>query len=138
MLRAFFPSTFGEETLGWVSWSIDSPLIAKSLDFLNLTYSTPLFSARFAEKILSSSKGISLQNTWENSMFLLWPVSFSFFWCLINKVFGHLVAQALKNAYFISWLLLTPIPFLGCHFPGLSLSWSRFLLGCYFVEIFFF
>ena len=124
-----------------MSWSIDSPLIAHISDFLNLICSTLLFSVRFAEKISSSSKGISLQNTWENFQFFIMTCFFNFiylfiyFWCLINKVFGYLVVQALKSAYLLCWLLLTPTPFLGCHFPGLSLSWALTFLGSHFLGL---
>ena len=43
--------------------------------------------------------------------------------------------QALKNAYLLCCLLLTPTPFLGCHFPGLSFFWAVTFLGCHFVGL---
>ena len=43
--------------------------------------------------------------------------------------------QALKNAYLLCCLLLTPTPFLGCHFPVLSFFWAVNFLGCHFVGL---
>ena len=144
-LRVFLPSTLGKETFASIFWFIDSPLIAYSLDLSNLICSTSLFSARFAEKILSSSNGnFFIKHMAKFHLALL--INELALCVLIKKIVTNwllIVRMDTFQAYCFLPLTSIPATLLDCSFSRLSLSptitlfWRHFIWASRFLDLFF-